>query len=64
MPESILTILEVAEMLKVSDKTVYSMAKQGVIPAFKVGNQWRFRKGDIENWMQDQIDDNSKKGKP
>jgi excisionase family DNA binding protein len=41
-------------LLKVADKTVYTMAQKGEIPAFKVREQWRFRRVDIDSWIQQQ----------
>lgn len=54
MKDEVLTIREVAEYLKVNEKTVYGLAQQSRIPAFKVGGQWRFRRSDIESWIDDQ----------
>lgn len=54
MNDEVLTIREVAEYLKVNEKTVYGLAQQNRIPAFKVGGQWRFRRGDIQSWIEDQ----------
>jgi len=51
----ILTIKEVAELLRVGEKTTYTMAKDGKLPAFKVGGQWRFRRLDIDAWIQDRV---------
>jgi excisionase family DNA binding protein len=51
MPDEILTLPEVAQLLKVADKTVYTMAQRGEVPAFKVGGQWRFRRTDLDAWM-------------
>jgi excisionase family DNA binding protein len=39
----ILTIKEVAEYLKVTERTIYRLAAAKKIPAFKVGGTWRFR---------------------
>ena len=44
MSDEILTIKEVAEFLKVNERTVYRLAAAKKIPAFKVGNAWRFKK--------------------
>ena len=55
MNEEILTIQEVAELLKVADKTVYSMAQRGDLPAFKVGGLWRFRRQDIDAWITERV---------
>jgi excisionase family DNA binding protein len=53
MSEAILTIREVAEYLKVTEKTVYGLAQKGKIPGFKVGGQWRFKREDIDQWIED-----------
>ena len=51
MADEILTIQEIAILLKLADKTVYSMAQAGELPAFKVRGQWRVRRVDFEAWM-------------
>jgi len=48
MGEDILTIREIAEYLKLNEKTAYRLAAEGKIPGFKVGGAWRFRKDEIE----------------
>lgn len=55
MSDEIMTVLEVATLLKVADKTVYTMAQQGELPAFKVRGQWRFRRQDLDAWMAAQV---------
>lgn len=54
MPDEILTLAEVAQMLKVADKTVYTMAQRGEVPAFKVRGQWRFKRDDLDQWIEQQ----------
>ena len=54
MDNEILTIREVAEYLKLAEKTVYRIAAEGKIPGFKVGGAWRFRKDEILRWIADQ----------
>ena len=54
MADPILTLPEVAVLLKVAEKTVYTMARQGQIPAFKVRGQWRFKHADIDCWIDEQ----------
>jgi excisionase family DNA binding protein len=44
----ILTVREVAALLKINDKTAYRLAAKGEIPGFKVGGSWRFDQGEIE----------------
>ena len=54
MSDEVLTIKEVAALLKLAEKTVYSMAQQGELPAFKVRGQWRIRRLDFNSWMSQQ----------
>jgi excisionase family DNA binding protein len=54
MPDEILTLPEVAQLLKVAVKTVYTMAQKGQLPAFKVRGQWRFKRIDIDRWIEQQ----------
>ena len=54
MTDEILTLPEVAQLLKVNDKTVYSLAQKGVLPGFKVGGQWRFKREDLDAWIEAQ----------
>jgi excisionase family DNA binding protein len=57
MPDQILTIREVADLLKINDKTAYRLAAEGKIPGFKVGGSWRFRTEDIDNWIRAKLDE-------
>jgi excisionase family DNA binding protein len=50
----ILTITEVAEYLKVAERTLYRLAAGKKIPAFKVGGTWRFLRADIDQWIKRQ----------
>ena len=50
----ILTISEVAEYLKVAERTLYRLAAGKKIPAFKVGGTWRFSSADIDTWIKQQ----------
>lgn len=50
----VLTIKDVAALLKVGEKTIYSMAQGGELPAFKVRGQWRFSRKDLDAWMEQQ----------
>lgn len=54
--DEILTLKEVTDLLKVAEKTVYTMAQNKEIPAFKVRGQWRFRREDIDRWIDQQTD--------
>lgn len=48
---AILTIREVEQYLKVTERTIYRLAAARKIPGFKVGRMWRFRQTDIDAWI-------------
>ena len=52
--EVFLTTEEVLDYLQVNQRTVYRLIKAGKIPAVRVGRQWRFRKRDIDTWLDRQ----------
>ena len=60
MEDDILTIEEVAKYLRVSERTVYDWAQKGEIPSGKIGTVWRFKKADIEKWVNDRLSSGSK----
>lgn len=47
----ILTVPEVAHLLRVPKSTVYKLARLGQLPASKIGKHWRFVRRDLEAWM-------------
>jgi excisionase family DNA binding protein len=51
MDDSFLTTDEVLKYLQVNLRTVYRLIKAGKLPAVRVGRQWRFRKRDVDNWL-------------
>lgn len=53
MGETAMTVQEVATYLNVNAKTVYRLAKKGELPGFKVAGAWRFRRVDIDGWIED-----------
>jgi excisionase family DNA binding protein len=53
MPDALLTLREVADLLKVAEKTVYTMAQRRELPAFKVRGQWRFKQADLDGWIEE-----------
>ncbi|MCF6219220.1 MAG: helix-turn-helix domain-containing protein [Gammaproteobacteria bacterium] len=55
MNTEIMTIKEVAEYLKLTEKTAYRLAAEGKIPGFKVGGSWRFTRGEIDAWIAKQL---------
>jgi excisionase family DNA binding protein len=54
----ILTLDEVAVYLKAGKRTVYRLATNGQIPAFKLGGTWRFRRSELDRWIDDQTGQN------
>jgi len=52
MKTDIMTIREVASYLKMTEKTIYRLAKERKIPSFKVGGNWRFKKEAIDEWIE------------
>lgn len=62
MDSEVLTIKEVAEYLKVNERTIYRLAASNDLPGFRVGNAWRFKRSDLEAWVLKQTEQtNSKK---
>lgn len=53
---TIMTVNELAKYLRLHEQTVYKMAKEGRVPAYKVGNRWRFKKDTIDSWLRDHRD--------
>lgn len=58
MDDDILTIEEVARYLRVSERTVYDWAQKGEIPSGKIGTVWRFKKSEIERWVNERLSSN------
>ncbi|EGQ8188737.1 helix-turn-helix domain-containing protein [Vibrio cholerae] len=54
MVDQILTLKEVAAYLKLAEKTAYRLASEGKLPGFKVGGSWRFKREDLEAWIEKQ----------
>jgi excisionase family DNA binding protein len=51
MSDPILTIKDVADYLKVNERTIYRLAASGELPGFKVGNSWRFKQSELEQYI-------------
>lgn len=58
----ILTIKQVADYLKVTERTIYRLAAAKKIPAFKVGGTWRFSRQEIDQWIKRQTNDDTSGG--
>jgi excisionase family DNA binding protein len=52
--EELITLEELSKYLKISKPTLYKMVERGKIPALKIANQWRFKKDDINRWLEKQ----------
>jgi len=47
-----MTLSQLAEYLQLGKSTVYKMVQKGEIPGIKIANQWRFKKSEIDKWLQ------------
>jgi len=56
VPDEIMTLPEVATYLKVGESTVYRIAREGVLPAFKVRGSWRFHRERIDRWIEEETE--------
>ena len=45
---------EVAQYLGLAERTIYLWAQQGRLPAFKLGSAWRFRRSEVDGWIETQ----------
>lgn len=53
----LLTIEEVSRYLQLKPETVRAMAREQAIPAFKICRRWRFRRQDVEAWVQKKVEE-------
>ena len=51
MVREVMDIRQASEYLGISGDTVYRYASEGFVPAFKLGNRWRFKRGLLDSWM-------------
>jgi len=47
-----LTLEQIVEYLQMSTSSIYKMAQTGKIPAYKIGRQWRFKREEIDAWIE------------
>ena len=59
--KEIMTAKEVAEYLNIHPLTVHKLAREGKIPAFKIGTDWRFHKKYIERWIREKVSYNAQR---
>ena len=57
--DDIITVKELADYLKIAEKTAYRFASEGKVPGFKVGSAWRFKKEEIDSWIKRQSEGNT-----
>jgi excisionase family DNA binding protein len=50
--DTLLNVKQVAQYLQLKESTIYSWAQDGKIPAIKIGRTWRFRRSDLDAWLQ------------
>lgn len=50
--DTLLNVKQVAEYLQLKESTIYSWAQDGKIPAIKIGRTWRFRRSDLDAWLE------------
>ena len=62
--KQILEAKEVAAYLHLHLFTIHKLARDGIIPAFKIGNDWRFRRSSLEKWVKNKERMNSKNRNP
>jgi excisionase family DNA binding protein len=53
MAREVMDIRQASDYLGISGDTLYRYASEGFIPAFKLGNRWRFRKSLVDAWMDE-----------
>ena len=56
----LLNVKQVAQYLQLKQSTIYSWAQDGKIPAIKIGRTWRFRRTDLDAWLQRHLKGESK----
>jgi len=55
MPDEVMKPEEAASYLRLHLRTVQKMAREGALPAIRLGRLWRFRKADLEQWLHDSV---------
>jgi excisionase family DNA binding protein len=55
----VMDIRQASDYLGISPDTLYKYASEGLVPAFKLGNRWRFKRSRLDEWMDRQSDTQS-----
>ena len=50
--ERLMNVKQVADYLQLKESTIYSWAQDGKVPAIKIGRTWRFRRSDLDQWLE------------
>ena len=50
----VMDIRQASDYLGISPDTLYKYASEGFVPAFKLGNRWRFKRSRLDEWMDQQ----------
>ncbi len=53
--DTLLNVKQVAQYLQLKESTIYSWAQDGKIPAIKIGRNWRFRRSDLDGWLEQHL---------
>lgn len=53
--DTLLNVKQVAQYLQLKESTIYSWAQDGKIPAIKIGRTWRFRRSDLDEWLEQHL---------
>ena len=59
----VMNIRQASQYLGVSTDTLYKYVGEQKIPAFKLGNRWRFKKSKLDEWMEEKSNQMDVKGK-
>lgn len=57
--DKLLNVKQVADYLQLKESTIYSWAQDGKIPAIKIGRTWRFRRTDLDSWLERHLKEES-----
>lgn len=57
--KAVMNVTEVSQYLDIHPQTVYKYTREGKIPAFKIGDDWRFYTASIEKWIKEKEDFNA-----
>ncbi|TQF76236.1 helix-turn-helix domain-containing protein [Elioraea sp. Yellowstone] len=61
-PDQAMTVRDVAGYLNVDEKTVYRLAKRRDLPGFKVAGAWRFKRSDLDSWIDQKKKSSAEQG--